>query len=384
MHRRALLQSAVAGAATLLTGRRAFAADPVKIGFMHSFSGYLAPVGVACRDGFTVGIGEINDGGGINGRKLEAIFENDESDTSKGVPAAIRLMNNQKVAFFVGPGRSDVTEALGPMLTKAQIPSITLSVVLPTAQDYTFAGSPAVTDEAKLLIDFVKKQGGKTIAVLSAIDLYDKTFGIAAIEEAKRQGIEVVASESYNAVSDKSFIPQLSRFKAANAEWMLLAGPLSGLILKQKAEVGYTGKVVGNILFPAQGLQSLLQIAGPALEGSYFTATQSMVWDTLPKDDPRQVVTTRFREEFNKRLGRYPEAEKMGYGQGYDAAFMLADALKRAGPDAKGPQLKAAMEQISGLMGANGAYTFTKDSHASNSGYVIASIKGKSFVLIGG
>lgn len=383
MDRRALLRSAVAGAATLLTSRGVLAADPIKIGFMHSFSGYLAPVGVACRDGFNVAIEEINRNG-VNGRKLEAIFENDESDTSKGVPAAIRLMSNQKLAFFVGPGRSDVTEALGPMLTKAQIPSITLSVVLPTAQDYTFAGSPAVVEEARLSIDFVKKQGGKTIAVLSAIDLYDKTFGIAAIEEAKKQGIEVVASESYNAVSDKNFIPQLSRFKAANAEWMLLAGPLSGLILKQKAEIGYLGKVIGNILFPAQGLQSLLQIAGAALEGSYFTATQSMVWDTLPKNDARQAVTIRFREEFSKKLGRYPEAEKMGYGQGYDAAFILADALKRAGPDATGPAVKEAMEHVSGLMGANGTYSFAKGSHASNSGYVIASIKGNSFVLIGG
>lgn len=376
LFRAALLLSMALGIAN------ANAADVYKIGFMNSLSGYLAGVGTAGRDGFMLAIDELNRTGGINGRKFEVFSENDESDTAKGVPAAIRLINTHKVLAFVGPARSDVTEALGPIFEKNQIVDMTLSVLVPTQHGYTFAGFPAVVDEARLMINFLKKRGAKTIAILNAIDLYDKTLANDLADEAQKAGIKVVATESYNAVTDRNFIPQLSKFKVANAEWMLIAGSLTGLIMKQRNEIGYIGKVLGNITYIGQGMESLLQVAGPTVEGSYFTALQSTVWDTLPKDDPRSKITLQFREQFKKKYDRYPEPEKIAYAQGYDLAMILGEAIKRAGPDATGPKVKAAVEGIKNFLGSNGTYSFSATAHASNSGLVIARVTKGSVALV--
>jgi branched-chain amino acid transport system substrate-binding protein len=381
MKRRTIFRAALSLALALGVAT-ADAADVYKIGFMHSFSGYLANLGVACRDGFTLAVDEINRKGGINGRKIEVVFENDESDTAKGVPAAIRLINNHKVMAFVGPGRSDVTEALGPIFEKSQIVSMTLSATLPTQNGYTFSGVTPVPEEARLMVDFMKRRNVKSIAVLNAIDVYDKTLGKAVADEAQRQGIKVVATESYNAVTERNFIPQLSKFKVANAEWMVLAGPLSGMIMKQKGEIGYAGNVLANILFPSQGMESLMQIAGPALEGVHFTAMQSSVWDTLPKNDPRFQTTVQFRDQFKTKYSRSPEAEKFSYAQAYDLGMLLAEAIKRAGPDASGPKIKAAMEAIKNFPGANGNYSYSATNHASNGGMIIARMTKGAVVLV--
>src|SRR5439155_23859447 len=96
----------------------ASAAEEYRIGYLNSFSGYLANMGTVSRDGFLLAIEEINKRGGANGRQLKVIVENDESDPSKGVPAAIRLIHAEKVLAIVGPARSDVTEPLGPIAAK--------------------------------------------------------------------------------------------------------------------------------------------------------------------------------------------------------------------------------------------------------------------------
>src|SRR6202000_3496952 len=85
-------------------------------------------------------------------------------------------------------------------------------------------------------------------------------------DEAEKRGLKVVSAESYNSATDKNFIPQLSKFKSANADWSLVtgAGPAAGLILKQKAEIGYTAQVFGSTTFPIAGISALIQIGGPA------------------------------------------------------------------------------------------------------------------------
>lgn len=371
----------ILGAFTLGTTGVASAAEPIKIGFLSSFSGYLAGMGTAGRDGFGAAIDEINSKGGINGRQLQAVYENDESETAKGVPAAIRLMNSEKVSAMVGPVRSDVTEALGPMVEKAQIPHITLSFGVPVTHGYSFSAVPSPDDEAKTMVKFLKKQGAKSIVILTALDAYDKGLATAVETNAKAQGIQVLASESYNAATDRNLIPQLSKLKAANADWLVVAGAAAGTIAKQRGEIGYTGKMLGNLAFLVNGLESQAKIAGDGLEESYLTATQSQVWNTLPKDSVAYEKANHFRETYKAKYGAYPDADKLNYAAAYDVAMLLAEAIKRAGPDATGPQIKAQLEKIKNFPGANASYTFTPENHANNGNLLIARVHQGAFVL---
>src|SRR6202020_779169 len=170
--------------------------------------------------------------------------------------------------------------------------------ILPTKHNYSFATAPTPEEEAPIAIPFMKKNGAKSVASLTALDVSARSLAKACTDEAKKQGPKVVAAESYNSATDKNFIPQLSKFKSAGADWILVtgAGPAAGLILKQKAEIGYTANVFGATVFPVAGISTLLQIGGPAAgDGSYFATAPFSVWEAFPPEDPRYKAIAEFR-----------------------------------------------------------------------------------------
>ncbi len=360
------------------------AQEPYRVGYIHSFSGYLANMGTVSRDGFLLAVDEINKKGGVSGRPLKVIMENDESDPSKGVPAAIRLINAEKVLAIVGPARSDITEPLGPIAEKAQVVDMTCSFILPTKGDYTFATVPSPQEEARVALDFLKAKGAKSIGILGAIDLYDKISAKAFTEDAEKRGIKVLAHESYNAAVDKNFIPQLTKIKAANPEWLTVLG--SGapvpVILNQKAEIGFAARVLGNLAFTVGGVPPLIKIAGKNVQGAYLTTLPVAIWETLPKDDPRLSRIVQFREVFKGKYGEYPVMANWWIAQNYDIGFLLAEALRKAGPNATGATLKAALEGIKDFHGVVGSFSFSPTQHAGATGIVIGQIEGERVVLV--
>jgi branched-chain amino acid transport system substrate-binding protein len=382
---RGIMQAALI-AAVGLGGSSAFAAEEYKLGMMTSLSGYVANMGLGGRDGLMLAIDQINAKGGVNGRKISIIQLNDESDATKGVPLATNLLEGEKVLAVIGPVRSDIVEAVAPMMEKRQVVNLVGSTILPTKAEYTFATAPTPGEEAPVAIAFLKKQGAKNVAILSALDVWARTLGKTWADEAQKQGLTVVASESYNSATDKNFIPQLSKFKAANADWILVtgAGPAAGLILKQKAEMGYDAKLFGSTVFPVAGISALLQIGGTAaVEGAYFASVPFSVYETFPKEDPRYQTISKFRDDFKAKYGKDPESAQWWIAQGYDIGMLLAESLKRAGPDATGAKLKVALESIQGHQGVLGVtYNYGPGRHAGVSGVVVAQIQDGKVVLV--
>jgi branched-chain amino acid transport system substrate-binding protein len=370
-----------------LAGWNAHAAEaPYTIGMLTSLSGYVANMGLGGRDGLMLAVDQINKSGGINGRMINVVQLNDESDATKGVPLAVNLLEGDKVLAVVGPVRSDIVEAVAPMMQKDQVVDMACSTILPTKHDYTFATAPTPKEEAPAAIAFLKQQGAKSVAILSALDVWARTLGKTWADEAEKQGLKVVATESYNSATDKNFIPQLSKFKAADADWILVtgAGPAAGLILKQKAEIGYTAKVFGSTVFPVAGISTLVQIGGPeAVEGTYFAAVPYSVWDTFPKDDARYKAIAAFREAYKAKYQADPDAAQWWTAQNYDIGMLLAEAIKRAGPDVTGAKLKVALESIKDHQGVLGVdYSYSAENHAGVSGVVVAQIKDGKVALV--
>jgi len=134
----AVLAVALSVAATSVYG----ADEPYKIGMLSSFSGYVANMGLGGRDGLMLAVDEINKRGGVNGRMIKIIPLNDESDATKGVPLAVNLLEGEKVLAVVGPVRSDIVEAVAPMMEKSQVVDMVGSTILPTKHNYAFAPRP--------------------------------------------------------------------------------------------------------------------------------------------------------------------------------------------------------------------------------------------------
>lgn len=207
MRGRSLALGLLAATLSLGSWTASGAEETLKIGMLTSLSGYVANMGLGGRDGLLLAVDEINSGGGVNGRKIEVVQLNDESDATKGVPLAVRLLQGEKVLAVVGPVRSDIVEAVAPMMIKAQVVDMVCSTILPTKADYAFATAPTPGEEAPVAIAFLKQSGAKSVAILSAIDVWARTLAKAWADEAEKQGLKVVASESYNSATDKNFIP---------------------------------------------------------------------------------------------------------------------------------------------------------------------------------
>jgi branched-chain amino acid transport system substrate-binding protein len=368
-------------------GQNAHGADePYRIGMLNSLSGYAANMGLGGRDGLMLAVDEINKRGGVNGREIKIIPLNDESDASKGVPLAVSLIQGEKVLAVVGPVRSDIGEAIAPMMEKSQVVDMVCTTILPTKHNYAFATAPTPEEEAPVAIAFLKKSGAKSVAILSALDVWARSLAKAWTDEAEKQGLKVVAAESYNSATDKNFIPQLSKFKSANADWVLVtgAGPAAGLILKQKAEIGYSANVFGSTVFPVAGLSALLQIAGPAaVDGTYIATVPFAVWDTFPPDDIRYKTIAQFREAFKAKYNSYPDLAQWWIAQNYDIGMLLAEGIKRAGPNVTGATLKTALESIQGHQGVLGvSFNFSPEHHSGGSGVVVGQIKDGKIVLV--
>ena len=378
---------AVLTVALSFAGCSAYGADePYKIGMLSSFSGYVANMGLGGRDGLMLAVDEINKRGGVHGRMIKIIPLNDESDATKGVPLAVNLIDGEKVLAVVGPVRSDIVEAVAPMMEKSRVVDMVGSTILPTRHNYAFATAPTPEEEAPVAIAFLKKNGAKSVAILSAIDVWARTLAKAWADEAEKQRLKVVAAESYNSATDKNFIPQLSKFKSANADWILVtgAGPAAGLILKQKAEIGYTANVFGSTVFTVAGISALVQIGGPAaVDGTYFATVPFAVWDTFPQEDPRYQTIARFREAFKARYNNYPELAQWWIAQNYDIGMLLAEGIKRAGPDVTGATLRTALESIQGYQGALGvSFNFSSERHSGVSGVVVGQIKDGKVAMV--
>jgi branched-chain amino acid transport system substrate-binding protein len=372
-----LLVTLFLAASGSLFGSASFGADDYKLGMLHSFSGYLSPMAAAARDGFQLGVEEVNKRAGANERKLGFVVASDESDASKGVTAAVRLMTSEKVLSIVGPVRSDVAEAMAPLLEKNQVVNMTNSFMLPTTSKYTFTTVPPPDEEARVMTTYMKKQGAKTLSIINSIDLYSKTLTRALTVEAERQGIKVLGNESFNPTVDKSFIPQLSKLKSGNPEWLAVLGggaPLP-VIMKQKGEISFNAKVIGGLGFTTAGVAALIEIGGAAVEGTHYVTLPITVWDSLPKDHPKLKAIMQYREVYKAKHGQYPDTTQWWTSQNYDIAMLLAEALRRAGPSATGAMVKTALEGIKDFQGVAGTYTFSDTQHAGATGLVVAEIR---------
>src|SRR5215470_14291990 len=135
----ALLGAATAGWANL----RAGAADPIRIGTILSVSGPAAFLGQDMKDGAQLAVDEINEAGGIGGRKIEWIFYDAQSQTQQAIAEARRLLSNDGVEMIVGGGNmSGIALAIAPMAEAAKIPFVSTegasAIVNPVERRFVF------------------------------------------------------------------------------------------------------------------------------------------------------------------------------------------------------------------------------------------------------
>ncbi len=350
----------------------ALAQDEIKVGEFAALTGGSASFGQSSHKGTLLGIEEINASGGVLGKKLKLITEDDQS--AAGQPATIvrKLISQDKVVAVLGEVRSSATIEAAPICQQNKIPLISPAATNPKVTevgDYISRICFIDPFQGTVMAKFALAKGWKKVAVLTDVK-QDYSVGLAEFFKKgfTAGGGEIVKEQKYS-TGDKDFKPQLTSLKATKPDAIFLPGYYGevALIGKQARLLGIKVPLLGGDGWVGD---SLLKVAGNSLDGSFF----SCHFSADDKSPAVQEFVKKYKAKYN---GETPDDMA---ALGYDSAMILAEAIKRAGTT-DGEKLKTAIAATKEHKGITGVITLDAQRNAQKPA-VILTIGGGGFQFV--
>jgi len=347
------------------------AEEEIKVGEFASLTGGSASFGQSSHKGTELAIDEINAAGGLLGKKVKLITEDDQS--MAGQPATIvrKLIAQDKVVAVLGEVASSKSLEAAPICQQNQIPMISPASTNPKVTevgDFIFRICFIDPFQGTVMSKFAESKGWKKVAVLTDVK-QDYSVGLAQFfkEGIVKAGGSIVKESSYS-TGDKDFKPQLTSIKAAKPDAIFVPGYYAevALIAKQAKLLGIKAPLLGGDGWVGD---SLLKVAGNSLDGSFFSCHFSA-------DDKSEVVQG-FVQKYKAKYGAVPDDMA---ALGYDSAMILAEAIKRAGTT-DGPALRDAIAATKEHPGITGKISLNAKRDAEKSA-VILTIGGGGFQFV--
>ncbi|MBF0496681.1 MAG: ABC transporter substrate-binding protein [Deltaproteobacteria bacterium] len=350
------------------TVSQALAADPIKIGAFFSLSGPAAAIGTPTKLVTMMAVEKINKEGGINGRPIELIQGDAESEPTKAVMVAKKFINVDKVAAIIGPDLTDLGMAVKKMVEDAHIPTVMTVGGDPVIMSggplgtcrWVFKSPQRSSTAVEKLYQYLQKNNLKKVALIISSTTFGKD-GKSWLEKlAPKYGITITADESFGP-KDLDMTAQLSKIAAGKPDAIVCwtTGPAGAIVSRNTKQLN-----IKIPLFQCHGLPDpkYIELAGPASEGNMMPATKLMAWDQLVDTDPQKKVIQEFVHLYNDVYHynkQFPINTHSGYA--WDAIHIVADAIKKAGTDPA--KLRDAIEQTKGYVGVSGIYSITPEDH---------------------
>src|ERR1051325_3467171 len=329
--------------------------DKVRIGVFMSTTGTTANFGISSVNGIKMAADEVNKAGGINGKQVELLVQDDRSDASEAATIVTKFVQQDQVNAIIGEVASSRSIAAAPIAQAGHVPMLTPSSTNPEVTkkgDYIFRSCFIDPVQGAAIAQFAAKSLGAKTAAIMVDRKNDYSTGLEKVinETFTRMGGKIVADQSYQE-GDQDFNAQLTSLKGANPEVIFVPGYYNdvGLIAKQARDKGITVPLIGGDGWDSE---QLYKIGGTALNGSYFTNHYSP-YDT----DPRGV---KFFDDYKKRYNSTPDALA---ATAYDAANIMFDAIKRS-KSLSGPDIRDALAATKAFPGVTGTVTFNEQRDA--------------------
>ncbi|GMA98431.1 ABC transporter substrate-binding protein [Pelosinus sp. IPA-1] len=364
--------SLVAG---LLTGCGSSASKDIKIGVVYELTGSTASFGTAAANGAKLAFKEINANGGVLGKQIQISVADNKGEPSESSNAMTKVISQDKVIAVTGfttssngIAGSTVAEANKiPFVAAATTnPKVTLDENTGKVKNYTFRVCFIDPFQGTVGANFVLNSLKAKNAAIMIDNSSDYSKGLSKFfKDAFTKGGGTVAIEEAYLQNDQDFKTVLTKIKATNPDVIYVPGYYGevGKIIKQAREIGITVPFVGG-----DGWDSpkLAEIGGAdALNNSYFTNHYS-VEDNSPKSKA-------FLDAFQKEYGQVPDAMAV---LGYDAAYALVDAIKRAN-STDSEKIREALAATKDFQGVTGALTLNETHDAIKSAVIIEMKNGK-------
>jgi branched-chain amino acid transport system substrate-binding protein len=354
------------------------AAGPIKIGAIYNLTGAQASLDSPSANGAKLAVKEINDAGGVLGRKLELVLYDGKTEAATIGNWATKLVESDKVVAMIGFSDTDMVLAAAPIAAKAGIVFVTSGATSPKlpeqVPDYLFMACFGDNVQAAAGAEYAYN----TLNAKSTYLLVDKGMEYTLLlgkyfkERFTELGGQVVLEDTYQ-TGDKDFSAQITKLKALGTMPDILfisSGPDDvGTIVKQFRDAGVDVPIVGG---DGYDTPLLVEIAGQGADNTYFT-THSLMDADLGTDAVKKFITD-YQAEFKT------PPENAFAGLGYDAVKLVADAIKRAGSDDP-KAIREALQKTKDLPGVTGAITFQPGSRIPQKGVTIILVKDGKFTL---
>jgi branched-chain amino acid transport system substrate-binding protein len=343
---------------------------PILVGYYGDLSGRTSSFGQSTKNGVEMAADEINKAGGVNGRQIQIITEDDQGEPNKAATVVTKLINQDKVVALLGEVASSNTLAAAPKAQEAKVPMITPS-----------STNPAVTEVGDYIfrVCFIDPFQGEVMAKFAAQNLKAKRAAILYDFNAdysrglyqffKRSftalGGEIVSEQSYTQ-GDRDFSGQLTQIRGANPDVIYVPGYYGevGVIANQTKQLGIKAPLLGGDGWDAP---QLWELGGAALDGDYISNHYSV-------DDPSPAIQ-KFVADYRERFKILPDALA---ALGYDSMKVLADAIRRA-EGTNNVKLRDAIAQTKNFPGVTGAITIDSGRNAVKPA-VVLKLKDLKFV----
>jgi branched-chain amino acid transport system substrate-binding protein len=325
--------------------------ESIKIGVAIPLTGASAQDGEAIKNGVNLAAKLVNDEGGINGKKIELVVEDDKGDPSEAATVANKLAQDKNISAIVGHFNSSCTLAAAPIYNQAGVVHVSpgsSAAAVSKAGDYTFRVITTDAVQGTSLMNWaVKDLGYKNIAVLYENTDYGAGLAEVVSKAAGDLNAKVVAKEAYE-VGSTDFSTLLTKVANSNADVIIVGGLYNetALIAKQKNNFGLNKMQIMGV--DAIFSDALIKLGGAAVNGIKLTG----YFSEASQDPVAQNFISKYKEAYNSTPSTYA-------AYGYDATLVIIDSIKKAGTDRKA--VRDYMANIKDLKGATGINSFDEN-----------------------
>src|SRR5215471_2990698 len=362
--RQALLSAGAAVAATSIAKPAIAAKDPIQVGYLPALTGPSSSTGIGINRGIQLAVKEINDAGGIDGRQIELITRDTQSDPTKAVNGAAELTRGQKVTVVFGPVNSGESLAVVPLLARTKTPQVHPCWVdtLTDVQKYPLCFRNAPTNQQiggaanRYVVEVLKK---KKVAVISDTTGYGTASLNAYVPMLKDLKAEVVYQNSVDA-ANPDLKPELLRMQSAGAEaimpWSVNAGFLSRII-NTRGQMAWDVPICGQTTLGSGQTKALLE--KPEYWNKVYPNNFRPV--CYGPDGKLPARTTDFVGRLRTAKIDMSDTLLWWIALGYDAPMLIRDAIKASGPEPE--KIVAYWNGLKDFPGVYGDISFTPDQH---------------------
>ncbi|NLY43518.1 MAG: ABC transporter substrate-binding protein [Clostridiaceae bacterium] len=353
-------------------------ADTINIGAIYNVTGGQASLDKPSLNGFKLAAKEINEKGGIKGKKINVVSYDGKTDQATVANNTKKMIDVDKCVVVAGLSDSNYALAAGNICQEKGIPFITSGATLPTLPDqvgeFAFLAPFGDNIQAYACADFAINDLGlkKCYLLIDQSMEFTKTLAHFFQERYIANGGEIVLTDNYMN-KDPDFSAQIDRFLASNsgAEIIFISGVPddAGVVVKQFRDKGVTLPIISGDGFDTP---LLIEVAGAAADNTYVGTHASM-----ENQDPK---VQQFIEAYKKEYGTAPENAFAGLG--YDTMYLIADALNRA-TDINDPKaIRDAIAATQNLAGVTGTVTYKDGSRVPVKSVTINKVENGKFVFI--